>query len=75
MHSSLRQRLAHQEIILLEGALRFTGPHAVTGHSSQPGKTNRISSYTCPYSTGDWNDGMNQVGQGVKGESVWLGWL
>ena len=25
--------------------------------------------------TGDWNDGMNRVGQGGKGESVWLGWL
>ena len=25
--------------------------------------------------TGDWNDGMNRVGEGDKGESVWLGWL
>lgn len=25
--------------------------------------------------TGDWNDGMNLVGEGGKGESVWLGWL
>ena len=25
--------------------------------------------------TGDWNDGMNRVGAGGKGESVWLGWL
>ncbi|MGH6924641.1 MAG: GH36-type glycosyl hydrolase domain-containing protein [Propylenella sp.] len=25
--------------------------------------------------TGDWNDGMNKVGEGGKGESVWLGWL
>jgi cyclic beta-1,2-glucan synthetase len=25
--------------------------------------------------TGDWNDGMNQVGSGGKGESVWLGWF
>jgi cyclic beta-1,2-glucan synthetase len=24
---------------------------------------------------GDWNDGMNRVGQGGRGESVWLGWL
>lgn len=24
---------------------------------------------------GDWNDGMNRVGAGGKGESVWLGWL
>jgi cyclic beta-1,2-glucan synthetase len=25
--------------------------------------------------SGDWNDGMNRVGAGGKGESVWLGWL
>ncbi len=25
--------------------------------------------------TGDWNDGMDQIGQGGKGESVWLGWF
>ncbi|MBD3584905.1 glycosyl transferase [Salinimonas sp. HHU 13199] len=25
--------------------------------------------------TGDWNDGMNTVGNQGKGESVWLGWL
>jgi cyclic beta-1,2-glucan synthetase len=24
---------------------------------------------------GDWNDGMNRVGVGGTGESVWLGWL
>jgi len=25
--------------------------------------------------TGDWNDGMNRVGQAGRGESVWLGWF
>ena len=25
--------------------------------------------------TGDWNDGMNRVGDGEKGESVWLGFF
>jgi cyclic beta-1,2-glucan synthetase len=25
--------------------------------------------------TGDWNDGMNRVGEGGEGESVWLGWF
>jgi cyclic beta-1,2-glucan synthetase len=25
--------------------------------------------------TGDWNDGMNHVGQQGRGESVWLGWF
>ena len=24
---------------------------------------------------GDWNDGMNHVGEGGKGDSVWLGWF
>ena len=25
--------------------------------------------------TGDWNDGMNRVGEDGHGTSVWLGWL
>jgi cyclic beta-1,2-glucan synthetase len=25
--------------------------------------------------SGDWNDGMNRVGSGGQGESVWLGWF
>lgn len=25
--------------------------------------------------SGDWNDGMNRVGHGGKGESVWMGWF
>jgi cyclic beta-1,2-glucan synthetase len=25
--------------------------------------------------TGDWSDGLNRVGEGGKGESVWLGWF
>lgn len=25
--------------------------------------------------SGDWNDGMNRVGVGGRGESVWLGWF
>jgi cyclic beta-1,2-glucan synthetase len=25
--------------------------------------------------TGDWNDGMNRVGDEGKGESIWLGWF
>jgi len=24
---------------------------------------------------GDWNDGMNRVGEGGQGESIWLGWF
>jgi len=25
--------------------------------------------------SGDWNDGMNRVGEGGKGESIWLAWF
>nr|WP_294515969.1 glucoamylase family protein [uncultured Rhodopila sp.] len=25
--------------------------------------------------TGDWNDGMNRVGEAGRGESIWLGWF
>jgi cellobiose phosphorylase len=27
------------------------------------------------FGTGDWNDGMDEVGAGGRGESVWLGWF
>jgi len=27
------------------------------------------------FGTGDWNDGMNRVGEVGKGESTWLGWF
>jgi cyclic beta-1,2-glucan synthetase len=27
------------------------------------------------FGSGDWNDGMNRVGVGGQGESVWLGWF
>jgi cyclic beta-1,2-glucan synthetase len=35
-----------------------------------------IGSHGLPlFGTGDWNDGMNRVGIGGRGESVWLGWF
>lgn len=27
------------------------------------------------FGTGDWNDGMNRVGEAGQGESIWLGWF
>lgn len=27
------------------------------------------------FGTGDWNDGMNRVGEAGTGESIWLGWF
>jgi cyclic beta-1,2-glucan synthetase len=36
----------------------------------------RLGSHGLPLmGTGDWNDGMNRVGVGGQGESVWLGWF
>jgi cyclic beta-1,2-glucan synthetase len=35
-----------------------------------------VGSHGLPlFGGGDWNDGMNRVGPGGKGESVWLGWF
>ena len=35
-----------------------------------------VGSHGLPlFGTGDWNDGMNRVGAGGRGESVWLGWF
>ena len=35
-----------------------------------------IGSHGLPlFGGGDWNDGMNRVGEAGRGESVWLGWL
>ena len=36
----------------------------------------RVGSHGLPLmGTGDWDDGMNRVGVGGKGESVWLAWF
>jgi cyclic beta-1,2-glucan synthetase len=36
----------------------------------------RVGAHGLPLmGTGDWNDGMDHVGEGGKGESVWLGWF
>ncbi|MGE0469994.1 MAG: glucoamylase family protein [Nitrospira sp.] len=35
-----------------------------------------VGSHGLPFmGTGDWNDGMNRVGQQGRGESIWLGWF
>ena len=36
----------------------------------------RVGAHGLPLmGSGDWNDGMNRVGHGGQGESVWLGWF
>ncbi len=38
--------------------------------------SHRLGSHGLPLmGTGDWNDGMNRVGEAGRGESVWLGWF
>jgi cyclic beta-1,2-glucan synthetase len=35
-----------------------------------------VGSHGLPlFGTGDWNDGMNRVGEAGRGESIWLGWF
>jgi cyclic beta-1,2-glucan synthetase len=39
-------------------------------------EASRVGEHGLPLmGAGDWNDGMNRVGQDGKGESVWLGWF
>jgi len=39
-------------------------------------RADRVGSHGLPLMDhGDWNDGMNRVGSGGKGESVWLAWF
>ena len=36
----------------------------------------QLGSHSLPLmGTGDWNDGMNRIGEAGRGESVWLGWF
>ena len=40
------------------------------------GRSLAVGSHGLPLmGTGDWNDGMNRVGEQGRGESVWLGWF
>lgn len=39
-------------------------------------RANRLGPHGIPLiGGGDWNDGMNRVGLGGRGESVWMGWF
>jgi cyclic beta-1,2-glucan synthetase len=52
------------EISLYEHCVRAIGRSLETGAHGLP-----------LMGTGDWNDGMDEVGAGGQGESVWLGWF
>jgi cyclic beta-1,2-glucan synthetase len=56
--------IAKQSATLFEHCARALDGALVTGAHGLP-----------LMGAGDWNDGMNRVGEGGKGESVWLGWF
>lgn len=62
--SYLRPRISPEHATLYEHCLRAIDRSLATGQHGLP-----------LMGTGDWNDGMNRVGSGGKGESVWLGWF
>jgi cyclic beta-1,2-glucan synthetase len=59
-----RPAIANEKASLYEHCIRAIGVSLSTGVHGLP-----------LMGTGDWNDGMNLVGAGGKGESVWLGWF
>src|SRR6185295_7100780 len=56
-------QVSPEQATLYEHCLRAIDRSLVTGEHGLP-----------LMGSGDWNDGMNRVGHGGKGESVWLGW-
>ncbi len=56
--------VSHIEVSLLEHCRRAIAHSATAGRHGLP-----------LIGTGDWNDGLNRVGLGGKGESVWLAWF
>ena len=53
-----------QSYSLMEHCLRAIEKGSTTGSHGLP-----------LIGTGDWNDGMNRVGENGQGESVWLAWF
>lgn len=62
--SYLHPRISSEQATLYEHCLRAIDRSLATGEHGLP-----------LMGAGDWNDGMNRVGNGGKGESVWLGWF
>jgi cyclic beta-1,2-glucan synthetase len=64
-HESFQQPgIAHEPFALFEHLRRAVSKGRTSGAHGLP-----------LMGTGDWNDGMNLVGAGGKGESVWLAWF
>jgi cyclic beta-1,2-glucan synthetase len=63
-HDRFAQFPAHESASLFEHCLRACD------------RAWRLGEHGLPLiGDGDWNDGMNRVGSGGNGESVWLGWF
>ena len=62
--SYLHPQLSQETGTIYEHCLRAIDRSLATGEHGLP-----------LMGSGDWNDGMNRVGHGGKGESVWLGWF
>jgi cyclic beta-1,2-glucan synthetase len=62
--SYLQPQVSSEHASLYEHCLRAIDRSLATGEHGLP-----------LMGAGDWNDGMNRVGNGGKGESVWLGWF
>ncbi|MBS1217029.1 MAG: hypothetical protein H6R21_162 [Proteobacteria bacterium] len=62
--SYLQPQVSAEQATLYEHCLRAIDRSLATGEHGLP-----------LMGSGDWNDGMNRVGHGGKGESVWLGWF
>ncbi len=62
--SYLQPRISAEQATIYEHCLRAIDRSLATGAHGLP-----------LMGAGDWNDGMNRVGNGGKGESVWLGWF
>ncbi|HEX4951034.1 MAG TPA: glucoamylase family protein [Blastocatellia bacterium] len=60
----LQPQVSAEQATIYEHCLRAIERSLVTGEHGLP-----------LMGAGDWNDGMNRVGNGGKGESVWLGWF
>jgi cyclic beta-1,2-glucan synthetase len=84
------QRVLDEQLPFLEGPLLKEGEHDAFFQPTMSRDTASlyehcaraldaslaVGSHGLPLmGTGDWNDGMNRVGEQGKGESVWLGWF
>jgi cyclic beta-1,2-glucan synthetase len=90
LHSTGDATLADQQVAFLEGSAIAPGAEdayytptvsaeqaSVYEHAARAiDRSLRIGAHGLPLmGSGDWNDGMNQVGPQGRGESVWLGWF